>query len=79
LPIEEKLKIIASVLDMSHDQNNFSNPIKVEVYMALEIMDKYTNIGFTEKQKENSAKLYDLLVSSGILKEVIKTIPEDEY
>lgn len=29
LPIEEKLELITNVLELSHDSNNFSNPIKV--------------------------------------------------
>ena len=79
LPVEEKLNLIATVLEMSHDQNNFSNPIKVDVYTALEIIDKYTNINFTEKQKENPTKLYDLLIGSGIFSAIIEAIPKDEY
>jgi hypothetical protein len=79
LPVEEKLKLIANVLELSHDQNNFSNPIKVDVYTALEIVEKYTNINFTEKQKENPTKLYDLLVGSGLLIKIFETIPQEEY
>ena len=79
LPIEEKLEIITNVLELSHDQNNFSNPIKVQVYTALEIIDKYTNISFTEKQKENPTKLYDLLNGNGLLEKIIDVIPQAEY
>lgn len=79
LPIEEKLELITNVLELSHDSNNFSNPIKVSVYTTLEIIEKYTNVNFTEKQKENPTKLYDLLVSNGFSAAVIKAIPEPEY
>lgn len=79
LPVEEKLELITNVLELSHDSNNFSNPIKVQVYTALEMIDKYTNISFTEKQKENPTKLYDLLVGNGFAAAVIKAIPEPEY
>ena len=41
LPVEEKLELIGRVLELSHDQNNFSNPVKVDVYTMLEIIDKY--------------------------------------
>jgi hypothetical protein len=75
LPIEEKLEIITSVLELSHDQNNFSNPIKVKVYTALEIIGKYTNITFTDKQKENPTKLYDLLNGNGLIEKIIGAIP----
>ena len=79
LPVEEKLELITKVLELSHDSNNFSNPIKVQVYTALEVIDKYTNVNFTEKQKENPTKLYDLLVGNGFAAAVIKAIPEPEY
>lgn len=79
LPIDEKLELITNVLELSHDSNNFSNPIKVSVYTSLEIIEKYTNINFTEKQKENPTKLYDLLIGNGIISEIINAIPEVEY
>ena len=79
LPVEEKLELITNVLELSHDSNNFSNPVKVSVYTTLEIIEKYTNVNFTEKQKENPTKLYDLLVGNGFAVAVIKVIPEPEY
>ena len=79
LPVEEKLELITNVLELSHDQNNFSNPVKVSVYTTLEIIEKYTNISFTDKQKENPTKLYDLLFSNGLVYSVIKNIPQEEY
>ena len=79
LPVEEKLELITNVLELSHDSNNFSNPIKVQVYTALEIIDKYTNISFTEKQKENPTKLYDLLNGNGLLEKIIDAVPQIEY
>jgi hypothetical protein len=73
------LELITNVLELSHDQNNFSNPVKVQVYTALGIIEKYTNINFTEKQKENPTKLYDLLVGNGLIHEVVSAIPQEEY
>jgi hypothetical protein len=79
LSVEEKLEIITNVLELSHDSNNFSNPIKVQVYTALEMIDRYTNISFTEKQKENPTKLYDLLNGNGLIEKIIGVIPQTEY
>ena len=79
LPVEEKLELITNVLELSHDSNNFSNPVKVSVYTTLEIIEKYTNVNFTEKQKENPTKLYDLLIGNGFAAAIIKAIPEAEY
>ena len=79
LPVEEKLNIITHVLEAAHDINNFSNPIKVQVYTAIEIVEKYTNLNFTEKQKENIPKLYDILSGNNIIKKIIEAIPQNEY
>ena len=79
LPINDKLELISNVINYSHDDNNFANPVKVSVFTALEIMYAYTNINFTDKQKEDPTKLYDALISSGLVDEVINAIPESEY
>lgn len=79
LPVNEKLDLIARVINRAHDQNNFPNPIKIEVIGTLEMIMAYTNISFTEKQKEDIPKLYDLLEENGIIKDIISQIPEDEY
>ena len=42
-------------------------------------MYHYTNINFTDKQKEDPVKLYDLVISNGLAKEVINAIPEEEF
>jgi len=79
LPISDKINIITNVIENSADDNNFANPVKVEVFANLEIMYAYTNISFTDKQKEDPTKLYDLLEENGIIAEVIAAIPENEY
>ena len=79
LPVNEKLDLVARVLNGAHDENNFPNPIKIEVIGTLEIIMAYTNISFTEKQKEDIPKLYDLLEENGVIKDIISQIPEDEY
>lgn len=79
LPINEKLNLISNVINAAHDENNYSNPVKVDVYTALEIMYAYTNINFTEKQKEDVTKLYDLIVSSGLYTKVLEAIPDNEH
>ena len=80
LPIQEKLALIGRVVEFAHEQDyNYSNPVKIGVYRDLEIVFTYTNISFTDKQKEDLPKLYDMLYSSGIIKTIIENIPEDEY
>ena len=79
LPVNDKLELIGNVINSAHDENNFSNPVKVSVFTTLEIMYAYTNINFTDKQKEDPTKLYDMLISSGLVAEIIRAIPESEY
>ncbi len=79
LPVNDKLQLISDVINASADDNNFANPVKVSVFTTLMILENYTNINFTDKQKEDPSKLYDLVVSGGLVKEVINAIPEEEY
>lgn len=79
LPINEKLTLISNVLNNAHDENNFSNPVKVNLFTTLEIMYAYTNINFTDKQKEDPVKLYDLLSGSKLYDKIVENIPVEEY
>lgn len=78
LPISEKINIVTNVL-VNSAEGNFSNPMKVEVFFNMEIIYNYTNITFTDKQKEDITKLYDLLEESDIFNEILSAIPEKEY
>lgn len=79
LPIQDKLALISRVINSAADEYNFTNPVKLDMYLALEIIYTYTNLSFTEKQKEDIAKLYDLLEENKIFDKVIELIPEEEY
>ena len=79
LPIQEKLGLIGRVVELAHEEDfNYSNPVKADVFLNLEIIFAYTNIAFTDKQKEDLPKLYDMLSGSKILDTVLINIPEDE-
>ena len=79
LPVAEKLELIANVLNNSVDDNNFANPVKTYVLSHLEIIYAYTNLSFTDKQKEDPAKLYDILETNGIIDSIILAMPPSEY
>ena len=79
LPINDKLDLIAAVINLAADDNNFMNPVKMSVFMKLEIVFRYTNISFTEKQKEDLVKLYDLMSENGVFDVIISAIPDSEY
>ncbi len=79
LPIEEKLELITKVLVQAHEpESNYNNPVKTDALTALEMIFAYTDLVFTEKQKEDLPKLYDLLKSNGIVDVILNAIPEPE-
>lgn len=79
LPIEEKLELVSRIINQSIDDNGFYNPMRVKLYMVLEIVYAYTNLSFTEKMKEDPFKLYDILVSTGIFTDIIDVIREKDW
>lgn len=79
LPINDKLILISNVINAAQDSMDYANPVKVEIFTNLEIIYNYTNINFTDKQKEDPVKLYDILESNGFINQVIELIPEEEY
>lgn len=77
LPIEKKLLLIMDVINNSED-SNYANPIKISVFTTLKLIEYYTNINFTEKQKEDFAKSYDLFSSSELITLILESIPKKE-
>jgi hypothetical protein len=61
------------------DDNNFANPMRVNINILLEIIFAYTNINFTDKQKEDRFALYDLLVGSEFWTQFLAVLPNEEY
>ena len=78
LPIEEKINLVGKVLNESVDDNGYYNPIRLNIYTNMEIIMAYTNISFTEKQKDDILKLYDLFYGCELVDKIFETIPEDE-
>ena len=78
LPVAQKLELISNVINLSADDNNFANPLKIDIYLNLQLIKYYTNITFTEKQLENPAKLFDSFIVSGFAEVLKRAIPESE-
>ena len=70
LPINDKLELISDAINLSADENNFSNPVKVDMFTKMMIVEYYTNINFTDKQKEDWPKLFDVVYGSGLWKAI---------
>ena len=79
LPIEEKLVVISNIINNSIDDNDFYNPVRLEIFTTLEILYAYTNLNITSKMKEDPFKLYDVVLSSGLYDKVLEAMPTDEF
>ena len=79
LPIQEKMQLMQNVLNNCQDENNFINEAKMSMFMTLEMVYAYSNINFTEKQKSDPAKMFDLLAGSGFLEDFFTVMPQTEY
>jgi hypothetical protein len=78
LPIEDKYDLIMIALQRA-EEDGIYNPVKVQLYFELYVVYMYSNISFTDKQKENEPKLYDTLASNGIIASILELIPDEEY
>lgn len=80
LPIQEKLEMLSKVASLAHEEDyNYNNVLKMKVYLKLHFVFYYTNLTFTQKNLEDLGKLYDQISSSGLLDQVLASLPEDEY
>lgn len=78
LPIEEKLKMLSTIINKANDSSKFYNPAQLSVFFLLEVIFNYTDITFTDKQKEDFTKLYDLIITSGLSTAIVEAIPPCE-
>lgn len=77
LPAEDKYDLIMISLQQSKE-NGIYNDFKLDMFLHLNLVFMYTNLTFTDKQRENLPGLYDILETNGIIDLVVKNIPEDE-
>ena len=79
LPLEKKLEIISNIINESVDLKGYYAPYRLDLFMTIAVVQNYTNISFTDKQKENEPKLYDTLASNGVIAAILELIPNEEY
>lgn len=81
LPINDKASLVASILNytLNNGENRFPNPLQIEVFTMLLVIEKYTNITFTEKQKEDPAKLFDLITGSNLWELILSNLNTNDY
>lgn len=78
LPVSDKEDLVQVALQKSY-LNGVCNEIKLDMYFNLYLVYLYTDIGFTDKQKENPEDTYDKLQCSGLIDQVIAHMDQDEY
>lgn len=78
LSSEDKYSLINITLQKSLE-DGFYNPLKLDVYFHLHLVYMYTDISFTEKQKEDEFKIFDTLKNNNFIDLMLENIPEDEY
>ena len=77
LNTEDKYDLIMISLQQAKE-NGIYNDFKLEVFLHLNIVFMYTNLTFTDKQRENLPNLFDILETNNIIDMVISAIPESE-
>lgn len=78
LPIEKKLNLVADVINNAKDENNFRDEGKIDVYYNLSILYYYTDLTFTDKQKQDPGKMYDSVITTGFMDKILEQIPDKE-
>ena len=78
LPVEDKYDLVMIALQKS-EEDGIYNPIKLDMYFHLYLVYLYSNLSFTDKQKENESKLYDTLKGNGFIDLFLENMNETEY
>ena len=78
LPLADKMNILEMVIQTA-DVGTILNTLVVDAVFEVYLLFKYTDIEFTDEEKKDILNIYDVLENTGLIEEVIKTIPESEY
>ena len=80
LPINDKYDLVMITLQKALEGNIY-NELKLDMYFQLHLVYMYSNLSFTEKQKEDESKLYDILMTNGFFDKFLfeKVFNQDEY
>ena len=78
LPAADKYDLLMITLQKSLEGNIY-NEFKLNLFFELNLVYMYTNISFTEKQREDEFKLYDTLRSNGFFELFYEALDDKEY
>ncbi|MCC8068724.1 MAG: hypothetical protein LIO71_03035 [Ruminococcus sp.] len=74
----DKYDLVMITLQKAKEDGMY-NPLKLDIFFHLHLVYMYTNLSFTDKQRENELKIYDCLKSNGFIDKMLELIDEDEY
>ena len=78
LPADDKNSILENVMQQA-DQGTILNTYNLDSLFHLYLVLKYTDIEFSNEDKEDMLVLFDILDSNGIIDAIVSAIPEEEY
>lgn len=78
LPIEQKNELIYLAIQNAME-NGQINLLKLNMFFNLYLAYSYTDIEFTDEEKDAASALYDLLQGSGVIDAIIANMDEGEY
>ena len=78
LPAEDKNALLEIAMQTA-DQGTILNTFALDAIFHTYLVFKYTDIEFSEEDREDLFTLYDLLEENGIINAVVAAIPVEEY
>ena len=78
LPIEAKYDIVMITIQEAYEEGIY-NPIRLDMHFHLNLVYMYSNLEFTEEERQDPSKLYDEMKGAGFLDEFLKHLNPDEY
>lgn len=78
LPISEKIDLVQIALQQSLEDGVYNEGL-LTAYFNTYVVMFYTDLEFTDEQKENILDLYDILESNDIITKVSNAIPKVEF
>lgn len=78
LSIGAKYDLVTITLQEAKEDGIY-NPIKLDLFFTMNLIYMYTDLVFTEKQKEDVEKTYDALKSNGFIDVFLQTLKKSEY
>lgn len=78
LPSEDKNAILEIAMQQA-DQGTILNTYSLDCIFHTYLVIKYTDIKFTNEEKDDILALYDILETNGVIDVVVSAMPEEEY